>query len=57
MGRKKSDRNARKALNEFKYEMSEELAANKSSNNYNTNTNKKRKSKNKQMGNSMTDDF
>lgn len=57
MGPRKTDRNARKALNEFKYEMSKELGANNFSNNYNTNTDKKRKTSKKRMGNSMTDDF
>lgn len=39
MTHKKTDRNARKALNDFKYEMSKELGANNFSNNYEINTN------------------
>lgn len=39
MTHKKTDRNARKALNEFKYEMSKELGANNFTNNYEINTN------------------
>ncbi|MCT4563081.1 MAG: alpha/beta-type small acid-soluble spore protein [Maledivibacter sp.] len=50
MSHKKTDRNARKALNEFKYEMSKELGANDFSNN-NVNTKKFNKNAKKSMRN------
>ncbi|SHJ70066.1 small, acid-soluble spore protein, alpha/beta type [Paramaledivibacter caminithermalis] len=51
MANKKIDRNARKALNEFKYEMSTELELNDSNKIYKTNTSKISKKANKRMRN------